>query len=115
MAYTKTLPQSSMFIFACIIYGNLIDNHNKQNHHKSMILVSQIAFAIICLGYGGISTLLKTYRDPISHDADQKTSRLLNQTIQFTGTGIYMITLLQVFNWFSSRNVHWVMAVWTMS
>ena len=67
-----------MFIFACIIYGNLIDNHNKQNHHKSMILVSQIAFAIICLGYGGISTLLKTYRDPISHDADQKTSRLFN-------------------------------------
>ena len=29
MMYTKTLPQSSMFIFACIIYGNLIDNHNK--------------------------------------------------------------------------------------
>ena len=26
-----------------------------------------------------------------------------------------MIILLQVFNWFPSRSVHWVMALWTMT
>ena len=51
-----------------------------------MILVSQIAFAAICLTYGGISSLLKTHFDPMhhtkaddaAHDVDKKTSRLFN-------------------------------------
>ena len=39
----------------------------------------------------------------------------IDYSLQFIGTGIYIIILLQVFNWFRARSVHWVMALWTMS
>ena len=39
----------------------------------------------------------------------------ISYTIQFLGTGIYLVILLQVFNWFPTRSIHWIMALWTMS
>ena len=34
---------------------------------------------------------------------------------EMLGTGIYIIILLQVFNWFPGRLIHQVMAFWTMT
>ena len=39
---------------------------------------------------------------------------LLFYLIKFTGTGIYLTILLQVFNWFPVRLLHQIMALWVM-
>lgn len=60
------MTMSGMFIFSCIIFGNLIDNHNKPNHHRRMILIASIAFGLLCITKGGVMILLRGKND---HDS----------------------------------------------
>lgn len=59
---------SGMFIFSCIIFGNLIDNHNKPNHHRRMILIASIAFGLLCISKGGVIILFGGKNDHDSRD-----------------------------------------------
>ena len=77
-----------------------------------MIITLEILFGIFCL----IGAIFGMYAE--SHTRKWlEIIPILKRTsyaLQFFGSGIYLIVLLQVFNWFPAHRIHWVMALWTM-
>ena len=106
------MPLQITYVFACLVIGNLIDNHISQNHHRRMIITLEASFAILCLILATL-TLIHDHHVNLRLEILPIINRL-SYALQFVGTGIYLIVLLQVFNWFPAHNIHWVMALWTM-
>mmetsp|Transcript_29851 Transcript_29851/g.37018 ORF Transcript_29851/g.37018 Transcript_29851/m.37018 type:complete len:202 (+) Transcript_29851:1-606(+) len=112
-AYEQSMPLYATYVFACLFFGNLIDNHNEQNHHRRMIIISSLVFGSLCLLKAWLEML---WLDNLDGRAMlRQCLKSVDYGLQFTGTGVYMIVLLQVFNWFAARRIHWVMALWTMT
>lgn len=93
------------FAFSMLFFGNLVDNWRA--NQKTILVSLQAGFGIICLIQAGI---LKAF---ISDDIDPGRIYLsktlihsLDYTQQFLGSGIFLIILLQVFNWFPARVIH---------
>ena len=85
-----------------------------------MLIFLQIAFAAISLELGYFSYASIKYDNPDSDWADdyhkydkyekeKQIVRIMSRfkyTQSFIGTGIYLIILIQVFNWFPGRLIH---------
>ena len=91
-----------------LFFGNLVDN--LRGRQKQMIIALEIAFGMINLIQAGI----EYYFYKIEDDKKARVERIMWHGVILTcthtrivlGTGVYLIVLLQVFNWFPGRMIH---------
>ena len=104
------------FALSLLFFGNLVDN--LRGRQKHMIITLEVAFGIINLSQAGIEYYVYKVMDWESKTEKEICVNVIlvcNHTRIVLGTGVYLILLLQVFNWFPSRMIHQMMALWTMA
>lgn len=100
------------FILMYLIIGNIVDNRRKSQ--KVLLLICEVLFAVCALLLG------LTQKDPRSKDFEQIAGiAIIEHHVTYlmvgSGTGIIIISLLQIFHWFPPYALPGLMALWSLS
>lgn len=100
------------FMFGLVVFGNLIDNVSQP---KFVLIIFQIALGL-CWIFTGI--LVEYSLDYTVEELDEyiKNALFLNLNIaQFFASGILILCILQLSNWFTRKNINKTLALFILS